>query len=334
VSSEHSQQSDGPPDSPVGPGGPPAPPRSRMRAHVLAVVVGLVVTPVALYLALYGIEMLLPLDGPSDLLGAGPFLLGALVLGVLGAVAAWGSSLALGVGGLVWGVLPGLVGLPLLRPLLGPDTPTVLVDPLLRPLASGLLLVAGAALAAGGAACHLARRAGRSQEREEATLEGTGTAPAPVPPRSRMWGHAVSVFFSLVLLPPVAVLLGRGTTAALVLGLSMTSQPWQEPSLLAGAALLAVVVLLGGLSSLGPQLAGWLLLVVGALPVLHAHGWRWLAPLLDALGALPGGFQLLASGAWLLLGAVLVVCGGAAHWARRSGRRYERTDLALSRADV
>nr|KEP24123.1 hypothetical protein DA06_23160 [Georgenia sp. SUBG003] len=149
-----------------------------------------------------------------------------------------------------------------------------------------------------------------------------------------MWGHAVSVFFSLVLLPPVAVLLGRGTTAALVFGVSMTSQPWQQPSLLAGAALIAVVVLLAGLSSLGPQLAGWLLLVVGTLPVLHAHGWRWLAPLLEALSALPGGFQLLTSGAWLLLGAVLAVCGASAHWARLSGRRYERTDLALSTAEA
>ncbi|PFG39243.1 hypothetical protein ATJ97_1741 [Georgenia soli] len=347
MSSEHRQQSDGSPDSPAGPGGPPAPPRSRMRAHVLAVVAGLVVTPVALYLALYGIGTMLPLEGPSNLAGAGPFLLGALLLAALAAVAAWGSSLALGVGGLVWGVLPGLVGLPVLGPLLGTGTPAALVDPLLRPLASGVLLVAGAALAAGGAACHLARRAGRVQEREEATLAGTGTGrlstslgagtgtpDAPVPPRSRMWGHLVSVFFSLVLLPPIAVLLGRGTTAALVFGMSMTSQPWREPSLLAGAGLLAVVVLLAALSSLGPQLAGWLLLVVGALPVLHAHGWQWLAPLLQALSALPGGFQLLVSGAWLLLGAVLVVCGGAAHWARRSGRRYERTDLGLTSADA
>lgn len=338
MSSEQSQQSDGSPEPPAGPGRPPEPPRSRMRAHVLAVVAGLVVTPVALYLTLYGIGTMLPLEGPSDLAGAGPFLLGALLLAALAAVAAWGSSLALGVGGLVWGVLPGLVGLPVLRPVLGPGTPAVLVDPLLRPLASGLLLVAGAALVAGGAACHLARRAGRVQEREEVTLARTGTAvgaetgtaEAPVPPRSRRWGHVVSVFFSLVLLPPVAVLLGRGTTAALVFGMSMTSQPWREPSLLAGAGLLAVVVLLGALSSLGPQLAGWVLLVVGALPVLHAHGWGWLAPLLEALSALPGGFQLLVSGAWLLLGAVLVVCGGAAHWARRSGRRYERTDLALT----
>jgi hypothetical protein len=332
VSSERSQQSEGSPDSPASPGGPPAPPRSRMRAHVLAVVAGLVATPVALYLVLYGINMLLPLEGPSSLAGAGPFLLGVVVLAALGAVAAWGSSLALGVGGLVWGVLPGLFGFAVLRPLLGPGTSSALVDPLLRPLASGLLLVAGVALAAGGAACHLARRAGRTQEREDATL--AGSTAGPVPPRSRMWGHAVSVFFSLVLLPPIAVLLGRGTTAALVFGMSLTSQPWQEPSLLAGAALLAVVVLLGWLSSLGPQLAGWLMLVMGTLPVLHAHGWQWLAPFLEALSGLPGGFQLLTSGAWLLLGAVLAVCGAATHWARRSGRRYERTDLALTLADV
>jgi len=298
-----------------------------MRAHVLAVVAGLVVTPVALYLMLYGIDMLLPLEGPSNLVGAGPFLLGVVVLAALGAVAAWGSSLALGVGGLVWGVLPGLLGFPVLRPLLAPGT-SALVDPLLRPLASGLVLVAGVALAAGGAACHLARRAGRTQEREDARL--ASSAPGPVPPRSRMWGHAVSVFFSLVLLPPIAVLLGRGTTAALVFGMSLTTQPWQEPSLLAGAALLAVVVLLAWLSSLGPQLAGWLLQLVGTLPVLHAHGWQWLTPVLVALSGLPGGFQLLTSGAWLLLGAVLVVCAGAAHWARRSGRRYERADLALT----
>lgn len=329
MNSQHSERWEESPEPSASPG-PPPPPRSRMGAHVLAVVAGLVLTPVALYLALYGTEMLLPLDGRSDLVGIGPFVLGALLLAALGAVAASGSSLALGVGGLVWGVLPGLVGFPALRPLLDGSVPAVLVDPLFRPLASGLVLVAGTALAAGGVACHLARRAGRAQEREEAALADAGPAQPPVPPSSRRWAHVLSVFFSLVLLPPVAVLLGRGTTAALVFGLSLTSQPWQQPALLAGAGLLAVVVLLGGWSSLGPQLAGWLLLVVGALPVLHAHGWRWLAPVLDALSGLPGGFQLLSSGAWLLLGAALVVCGGAAHWARRSGRRYERTDLALS----
>jgi hypothetical protein len=147
-----------------------------------------------------------------------------------------------------------------------------------------------------------------------------------------MWGHALSHFFSLVLLPPVAVLLGRGTTAALVFGTTLTRQPWQEPSLLAGTVLLAVVVLLAGLSSLGPQLAGWLLLAVGVLAVLLAQGFDGLEPLLSALSALPGGFQLLASGTWLLLGGILAVCGGAAHFARRSGRRYERADLALSSA--
>jgi hypothetical protein len=294
---------------------------------VLAVVAALVVTPIALYLLLFGIDLLLPLEGASDLAGVGPFLFGLLLLALLGAVAALGSSLALGVGGL-WGVVPGLVGLPLLRPLFGTSFAAV-ADHLLRPLASGLVLAAGAALVAGGVACHLARRAGRQQEREEAALARTGTTVTPGPPRSRRWGHIVSVFFSLVLLPPVAVLLGRGTTSALVFGTTLTRQPWQEPSLLAGTVLLAVIVVLAALSSLGPQLAGWLLLVVGALPVLFAHGWDSLAPLLDALSTLPGGFQLLASGAWLLLGANLAVCGAAAHFARRSGRRYEQADLAL-----
>lgn len=303
-----------------------------MRAHLLAVVVGLVLTPVALYLSLLGIDLLLPLEGASDLAGAGSLALGLVLLAGVAAVGALGSSLALGVGGLVWGVLPGLIGLPLLRPLLGVPA----ADHLLRPVASGLLLVAGAALAAGGVACHLARRAGRLQERGESLLARgeslLARGDAPAAPPSRRWSHIVSVFFSLVLLPPVAVLLGRGTTAALVLGTALDRQPWQEPSLLAGTALLAVVVVLAGLSSLGPQLAGWLLLVVGTLPVMLVHGWDAVAPLLDPLGALPGGLQLLTSGAWLLLGASLVLCGAAAHVARRTGRRYERADLALAGA--
>ncbi len=333
MSSQHSQPPEGPEELLRGLPGPPAPPRSRMRGHVLAVVVGLVVTPAALYLALLGIDMLLPLEGSSDVVGVAPLLLGLLLLAVLGMVAARASSLALVVGGLLWGVLPGLVGMPLLRPVLGAST-APLTDPLLRPLTSGLVLAAGAALAAGGAACHLARRAGRRQEREEAALVRGAGAETPAAPRSRMWGHALSVFFSLVLLPPVAVLLGRGMTAALVFGTTLTRQPWQEPSLLAGTVLLAVVVLLAGHSSLGPQLAGWLLVAVGVVAVLFAQGLDGLEPLLSALSALPGGFQLLVSGTWLLLGGILVVCGGAAHFARRSGRRYERADLALTSAEA
>lgn len=333
MSSQYSQPPEGPEALQRGLTGPPTPPRSRMRAHVIAVVAGLVVTPAALYLALLGIDMLLPLEGSSDAVGAGPLLLGLLLLAVLGTMAARASSLALGVGGLVWGVLPGLVGMPLIRPILGAST-APLTDPLLSPLTSGLVLAAGAALAAGGAACHLARRAGRRQEREEATLARGAGAETPAAPRSRRWSHVLSVFFSLVLLPPVAVLLGRGTTAALVLGTTLTRQPWQEPSLLAGTMLLAVVVLLAAISSLGPQVAGWLLLAVGALAGLFAQGFEGLEPLLSALSVLPGGFQLLVSGTWLLLGGILAICGGAAHFARRSGRRYERADLALTSAEA
>ncbi|WP_127128142.1 hypothetical protein [Georgenia sp. SYP-B2076] len=317
-----------------------------MRAHLLAVVVGLVLTPVGLLALLHGAAQTVAAlgdgAGPEPLLGLAWALLGAALLGAVAAVAAVGSSLALVVGGVVWGVLPGLLGGSVARLLLEravAGSGVGVADAVAFPALGGTLLAAGVVLTGAGLAAHLARRAGRGQERAEAELAAAdrdddsraGTA-APVPPRSRVRAHVLGTVVAVVLTPLALILLGSAANR-LMLGFMVLrddSEPWQQAPLLGACVLLLVVMVLGRWSSLGPQLAGWLLCLLpgvavalsGAVPSLRG-------PLETVLGS-PAGSALILGGALVVLGVVMVVGGAAAHFARRAGRRFERVDLALA----
>jgi hypothetical protein len=138
--------------------------RSRAVPRLLSGILGLVLTPIALGLLSYGglreqrNEMAMTLthrDAPAIALLAG----GAILLLVVAALGAWSSTGPL-LGGLVWGVLPGVVGLAkpewdleLLRRL-----PFDLMSGASSWLFSGGLIAAGFLLVGTGLAATLVRR--------------------------------------------------------------------------------------------------------------------------------------------------------------------------------
>ena len=319
----------------------PVPPRSRLRAHVVAVVVGLLLTPLGLLALAYGAPTVLTpggAAGPSPASGWAWVLVGAVLLAVVAAAGAVASSLALVVAGL-WAAVPGLAGGAVAHALLNPGVPAVLAS-LAQPAYTGTLLAVGTALLGAALAAHLARRAGRAQERaltgsvpaRPAEDEDVATAPArPVPPRSRMVAHVLTVVFALALTPPTIWLLG-GAANGLSIALTLTgaAHPWREPRLLVACLLLVAVLALAAWSSLGPQLAGWsMYLVPSAAAALATVGQEWLLNLLWPLIGTVEFVSVLGTGELLLLGVAVVLGAGAAHWARRSGRHLERAELAL-----
>ncbi|MDT8909608.1 hypothetical protein [Amycolatopsis sp. PS_44_ISF1] len=141
-----------------------AEPHSRAAPRWLSGVLGLVLTPVALGLLSYGGfraqpsplgEVVADRDAPGVALLAG----GAILLLVVAALGAWSSTGPLA-GGLVWGVLPGVIGLAMPRWDL--DLLRLLPDELrggaLRWLFSGGLIAAGFLLVGTGLAATLVRR--------------------------------------------------------------------------------------------------------------------------------------------------------------------------------
>ncbi|GAA1651320.1 hypothetical protein [Georgenia ruanii] len=317
----------------------PVPPRSRLRAHVVAVVVGLVLTPIGLLALAYGAPIVVTpgAAGPSPAAGWGWVVLGAALLAVVATAAALASSLALVVAGL-WAAVPGLAGGTVATAAQRSDS-LALRSALAQPAATGALLAVGAALLGAALAAHLARRAGRHQERALARpaasppgFEDLPAAPTPpLPPRTRVAAHALSTLVALALTPPTIWLLGRAANdLSLTLALTGAAHPWREPWLLLACLLLVVVLALAAWSSLGPQLAGWLMyLLPTAAAALATLGQEWLLDLLWPLIGTVTVVSALGTGELLLVGVVVVLGAGAAHWARRSGRRLERAELAL-----
>ncbi|WP_448070802.1 hypothetical protein [Georgenia yuyongxinii] len=315
-------------------------PPSRRRAHVVGALVGLVLGPPALAFLASGAQSLVTGSGGVDGLAGWPWLLAGVVLLVgIAATAAFASSLALVVAGL-WAVVPGLVGGATARALLSGPGPLELRSAVSVLAFSGVLLAVAVALLGSALGVHLARRAGRRQEQVDAAPEPAvpdqddevAVSPQPpLPPPSRLWTHVLVAVFSVALSPATIVLLGQGVTRlSLTLGVDGGARPWQEPRVLTACALLVVVLALVGWSSLGAQLAGWLVyllpVVVAALAIA---GQQWALDLLLRLDRAVGVVTMLGTGGLAMLGLVLVLGGAAGHVARRTGRRLERAERAV-----
>ena len=150
---------------------PEPPARPGMGRHLLAALLGLVLTPFALTLVGIGTGRLADIAGTTDmgtdLLGGTLLSLGVLMLAVIVLLGVWSAALPI-VGGLVWGV--GLGAAYLVVPTAmrdGAEAMTadgnvpVEVEQLANAGMSGSLLVLGALLVAAGLAVSLARRQGR-----------------------------------------------------------------------------------------------------------------------------------------------------------------------------
>jgi hypothetical protein len=164
-----------------------------MGSHLLAALLGLVLTPFALTMVGIGTGRLADIAGTSDmgtdLLGGTLLSLGVLMLAVIVLLGTWSAALPI-VGGLVWGV--GLGAAYLIFPTAMRDgaeamtaegTVPVEVEQLADAGMNGSLLVLGALLVAAGLAVSLARRRGRrfaervavaDRARMDAEREGAG----------------------------------------------------------------------------------------------------------------------------------------------------------------
>lgn len=171
--------------------------------------------------------------------------------------------------------------------------------------AAMVLVLAGVA-----AGTSISRRNGRSDERAEAT---TGHE------RARRSDQILATGLAL---PLTAV-------GAWFVTLASPGRPdgdgWASWLLLLGAVLLALSAATSGIASIGGQLAGGLIVAVA---LLHT----------SLLGTGPEPVVLdpgqsstaLSDGTLLVLGLALGLGSSGAHWARRSGKRYERTEMAIA----
>lgn len=150
---------------------PERPARPGAGRHVLGVLLGLLLTPIALLLTGIGTSRLADAAGASeplgDALGITLLALGVVLLVVVVLLGAWSPAVPI-TGGLVWGV--GLGVAYLVAPGIMTDTVDALVGDRALPAVveqltdaalSGLLLVTGALLLASGIAAGRARRSGR-----------------------------------------------------------------------------------------------------------------------------------------------------------------------------
>ncbi|WP_149203651.1 hypothetical protein [Actinotalea subterranea] len=160
---------------------PERPSRPGIGRHLLGVLLGLVLTPVALLLVGIGVERLRDAtgnDGPaSDALGLTLLGLAVLLLVVVVLLGVWSPAVPL-TGGLVWGVALGVMYLFL--PGVVEDVMAVVAGGRVLPAAadelgdharSGALLVTGGLLVAAGLVAGLARRAGRRWAQGVATAD-------------------------------------------------------------------------------------------------------------------------------------------------------------------
>lgn len=149
----------------------PEPPRKPgFGRHLLGVLLGLVLTPVALLLVGIGTSRLSEVasgDATTDALGLTLLVLGAILLAVIVLLGAWSPAVPI-TGGLVWGVALGLAYLVVpdvmadaVDQMLGDRVLPAAVEQLTDSAMSGQLLVTGTLLVAAGIATAVARRIGR-----------------------------------------------------------------------------------------------------------------------------------------------------------------------------
>lgn len=345
----------------------PTPPRSRVGAHVLSLFAGIVLTPVAIACLAGGARAIASSMAADRDPGVGALVAVIAAAGLLGIVAATTAGSAVGalVSGAVYGVLPGIGFLvapeSVARSTTGafePITPIGgdhVLDGFLALGRTASLLVLGLTLVLVGCGAAIARRSGKSYERDEARATmaaadiaspfapGGPPATVPTPPRARVVDHLVAVALGALITPVAIVLIAAGS--AEIATAVQRGEPVTAGLLLGsgalGTALLAAVVLSAGWSSFG-LLAGSLAygVVPGAMG-LFSPTWLdrgvggFLAGLGEALDptAVAGLTTLTELGVLLAWGAVGALGALGIHAARRDGRRRERAEIAVMQAN-
>lgn len=289
----------------------PVPPRSRVPAHVVGVLAGLVVAPLAVGGLVVGAGGLIGVGG--DVHGEGLFLLGALAFALWAVLAGALSSLTLAVPALAWFVAaPLLVGAPTLGRLTA-SAPAGFEDEVrwaLEMVTDGGWLVVAGLLLGSAAAIHVARRSGRRIERAEALLAAEA-ATAPAPPPSRFPAHVGATAGAAVLsaLAAAFVAAGGGVT----------------PALVATAVGVGAAAALGGYSTLAPLVAG----AIGVVPQLVVQA-EVLARGSSRVAELAGPWTVaLAQGAGWTVWTMLLLSSLGPWQARRLGRVLERAEIAV-----
>jgi hypothetical protein len=169
-----------------------------MGRHLLAALLGLVLTPFALTLIGIGTGRLADIAGTTDmgtdLLGGTLLSLGVVMLVVIVLLGVWSAALPV-VGGLVWGVGLGVAYLVVPTAMRdGAEAMTadgavpVEVEQLADTGMSGSLLVLGALLVAAGLATSLARRRGRRFAERVAVAERARADAEREDAQRRTWG--------------------------------------------------------------------------------------------------------------------------------------------------
>ena len=143
----------------------------------------------------------------------------------------------------------------------------------------------------------------------------------PTPPPSRLGAHVSSAVLAVISGAAAVAALAQASSPLATLGVAGDS-PEAGVWVAVGAAALLGVTALGAMSSLGPVIVGGLLLLMSLARLLGVN-----LSLDSVMGGAPGleeGFDLLLDlGVWLSLGLIVLAGGGAAHFARRAGRRME-----------
>lgn len=291
--------------------------RSRFPQHAWAVFFAVLFVPGALWLLgllPWASRRVVAASGTGEAIGPIAALVGiAAAAGVLGWLIGWStavfSSLTAWIYALGGWLLVSLLGdrLDGLRP--GAPLATA-VDGLRRLGVEGTAAVLVLVVVGVAVGTSIARRNGRSDERAEAT---TGHE------RARRGDHLIATAPALAL----------GAAGTWFVAIGSRGQPsgegWGSWVLLVAGLLLAACALTAGISSFGAQLTG---LLIVAVCLLHTS---LLATGPAALLLDPGrSSTALADGTLLVVGIVLGMGASGAHWARRSGKRWERTEMAIA----
>jgi hypothetical protein len=333
---------------------------------VLSLFAGVVLTPVAIALLAGGaraIAVAMAAEQDPSIGALVAVIAAASLLGIVAATTA-GSAVGALVSGTAFGVAPGAGFLVAPESIarsttqafdpLGPIGGEHVLDGLLALGRTASLLVLGLTLVLVGVAATIARRAGKTLERDEAIAAaaaadavspfapGGRPAAVPTPPRARVVDHLVALAMGLLMTPLALVLISAGSAEV---SDSIARGDAVTPGLLLGTgalgtALLVAVVLGAGWSSLG-LLAG--ALVWGAVPGamgLFSPLWldRAVGGFLAGLGetldpdSVDGLATLTELGVLLAWGAVGLLGALGVHAARRDGRRREQAEIAVMRS--
>lgn len=168
---------------------PPTPPHSRLPAHGVSAGLGVVLTPIGLCLVAAGAVDLAVSYATGDPVPVGtlvwPWAAGLALVGAVVVAAGW-STLGLLIGGTVFGLVPGLLGvlspewtdrgighlLTWLGDVMDPDAAAGLY----ALVTLGIVLAWGAVATLGAVGTHVARRDGRRRERSEIAVARGATA--------------------------------------------------------------------------------------------------------------------------------------------------------------